>query len=55
MPLKRGKSPKTISRNISEMVRAGHPQKQAVAAALRTSREAKSHAIQSALRKPRKR
>lgn len=33
MPLKRGSSKKVISKNISEMVRAGHPQKQAIAAA----------------------
>ncbi|MBE9570735.1 MAG: hypothetical protein IMF11_08910 [Proteobacteria bacterium] len=34
MPLKPGKSDKVISQNILEMVEAGHPQKQAVAAAM---------------------
>lgn len=35
MPLKKGSSPKVISGNIREMMKAGHPHKQAVAAAMR--------------------
>ena len=41
MPLKKGKSRAVISTNIREMVKAGHPQKQALAAALSTARKSK--------------
>ena len=42
MPLKSGKGKKTFSKNVSEMMHAGHPQKQALAAAYRKSRESSS-------------
>ena len=42
MPLSKGKSPETVSRNISELVHSGRPQKQAIAIALKTARETKA-------------
>lgn len=41
MPLYKGTSRKTVSRNISKMVREGYPQKQAVAASLNQQRRSK--------------
>ncbi len=40
LPLKCSSKPKDVSANIREMVKAGHPQKQAVAAAMNVSRQA---------------
>lgn len=37
MPLKKGKSKKVIAQNIREMKASGYPQKQAVAASLRSA------------------
>jgi hypothetical protein len=42
MPLAKGSSQKTISNNIAEMVKSGHPHDQAVAAALNTARQVKA-------------
>lgn len=39
MPLSKGKSKKTISSNISEMIKSGHPKDQAIAASLNEARK----------------
>jgi hypothetical protein len=42
MPLKQGYSRKSVSQNIKSEMKAGKPQKQAVAIAMSTARKAKA-------------
>lgn len=49
MPLKKGKSKKTISKNIAEMEKSGHKPSQAIAASLNEARKSGAK-----IKKPRK-
>ncbi len=49
MPLKKGYSQEVISHNIKEMVKAGHPQRQAIAASLANARKHKKAMAQGGM------
>ena len=54
MPLKRGYGKKTISENIAREVRAGYPQKQAVAIAFASARKSAPKSMKSRFNPPKK-
>lgn len=54
MPLKRGYSKKTISKNIAAEIRAGRPMRQAVAIAYSVARKAAPKARKAMFTRPRR-
>ena len=55
MPLRKGTSRRVVSSNIKEMMDAGYPQKQAVAASLDNQRRSGRHGGRKTGRKSRRR
>lgn len=45
MPMEKGSSQETISWNISELVKSGHPQPQAIAIAMKKAGKSKTNSV----------